>query len=105
MQDIELLGKRIKEVRKSRGLTQDALSEKIGIDSKHLSRIECGKNRPSIELLYKISAVLNIEPYRIFQNEHLQGKHELIKEITGALSNSPEEKVRLFYKILFDILT
>ncbi len=105
MQDIELLGKRIKEVRKSRGLTQDALSEKIGIDSKHLSRIECGKNRPSIELLYKISAVLNIEPYRIFQNEHLQEKDELIKEITGALSNSPEEKVRLFYKILFDILT
>ena len=105
MSYVNLLGKRIKEVRKSKGLTQDALSEKIGIDSKHLSRIECGKNRPSIELLYKISAVLNIEPYLIFQNKHLQEKDELIKEITFALSDSPEEKVRLFYKILFDIIS
>ena len=35
----KLLGKRIKELRKNKGITQEALSEKAGIDSKHLSRI------------------------------------------------------------------
>lgn len=42
----KLLGKRIKELRKNKGITQEALSEKAGIDSKHLSRIECGVNFP-----------------------------------------------------------
>ncbi len=40
-----LLGKKIKEIKKKRGLTQDFLAEKVGIDAKHLSRIECGKTR------------------------------------------------------------
>ena len=30
----KLLGKRIKELRKNKGITQEALSEKAGIDSK-----------------------------------------------------------------------
>ena len=31
----QLLGQRIKELRKLRGLSQDELSEKVGIDPKH----------------------------------------------------------------------
>lgn len=39
----KLLGKRIKELRKNKGITQEAVVRKMqGIDSKHLSRIECG---------------------------------------------------------------
>ena len=70
MEDIKLLGKRIGELRKTKGFTQDALSELVGIDPKHLSRIECGKNRPSLELLYKISSVLKVDLALFFQNNH-----------------------------------
>lgn len=38
-----LLGKRIREYRLKHGLTQFQLAEKLGIDDKHLSRIELGK--------------------------------------------------------------
>lgn len=41
-----LLGKRIKEIRKKRGLTQEKLAELAGIETPSLSNIENGKNYP-----------------------------------------------------------
>ena len=96
------LGKRIKELRKSKGFTQERLSEIVGVDPKHLSRIECGKNVPSIDLITRISSVLGIELQMFFQTSHLKSKDSLIKEIHKILDNETEEKVRLYYKILMD---
>lgn len=38
----KLLGARIKELRTGRGLSQEELAEMVGVDPKHLSRIETG---------------------------------------------------------------
>ena len=46
----ELLGRRIKELREKRGYTQQQLAEKIGIDQRNLSKIECGITFPSKSL-------------------------------------------------------
>ncbi len=47
----ELLGSRIKEIRKLKRLSQEQLSERVGIDPKHLSRIEVGRGFPSLDTL------------------------------------------------------
>lgn len=101
----QLLGKRIKELRKLKGLTQESLSEKAGIDSKHLSRIECGVNFPSLDLLTKIADILSIEPYVLFQTMHSKTKDELIADINKILETAKEQDVRKFYKILIDIVS
>lgn len=98
-----LLGQKIKEIRKKRGLTQDFLAEKVGIDSKHLSRIECGKNSLSLNLLYKICDVLNIEPCALFDNIALKNKKEIIEDINKILAKSSEEQIRNFYRILINL--
>ena len=49
--DIKKSGKRIKELRKAKGLTQDKLSEKIGISCQGLKMIECGINGARIDYL------------------------------------------------------
>lgn len=98
-----LLGKRIKELRKSKKYTQDKFAELIGIDAKHLSRIECAKTQPSLNLLKKISSVLEIEIIELFKAEHFKTKDDLIKEINSILNNSNIEKVQLIYKILKSI--
>lgn len=41
------LGKRIKEVRKSKGLTQEQFSGKIGLSRNYVARIEIGERLPS----------------------------------------------------------
>ncbi len=62
----EKLGLRIKEFRKARGLSQEQLAELIGIDQKHVSRLEVGKSYPTIDRLEKIAAALDVPMGRFF---------------------------------------
>lgn len=100
----KLLGSRIKELRKKKGYTQDRLSEIVGIDSKHLSRIECGSNFPSLELLNNISNTLEIEPNILFSTSHLKDKKTLINEINLILEKENLETIRSFYKVLTSLV-
>ena len=52
------LGKRIKLLRKSMGLTQEQLAEKAEMDYKYLSKIENGKHLPTYNTLIRLSAIL-----------------------------------------------
>ena len=47
----ELLGARIREVRKGAKLSQEQLAEKVDVDPRYISRIELGKCFPSLETL------------------------------------------------------
>ncbi len=53
-------GKKLKELRKSKGYTQQALAEKAEIDEKHLSRVENGKYFPSYATLSKLLNALGV---------------------------------------------
>lgn len=53
------LGKKIKELRKLKGFTQEKLAELANIDAKHLSKIENGVHTPSYNTLKKLSDILN----------------------------------------------
>ena len=99
----ELLGLRIKEFREKQKMTQDKLSEMVGIDPKHLSRIENGRNYPSFETLEKILDSLEITFEDIFQNEHFKDKNDLIKNINTKLLNLNEEKLRFIFKMIKEI--
>ena len=47
-------GKRIQQIRKSKHMTQEKLSELVGIDTPNLSNIERGKKFVTAETLEKI---------------------------------------------------
>lgn len=96
----KLLGERIKELRKSRKLSQDKLSEQIGIDPKHLSRIEVGSSYPSLSTLEKIAIALNVEIKEFFAFEHLSGRKESINNAVKLLKDADEERVKLISKVI-----
>ena len=54
----ETIGKRISNARKALGFTQAELSEMIGISKKYLSRIECGKQLPSVVIVARMCEAL-----------------------------------------------
>lgn len=65
MEKLELLkkvGKRIQDVRVSKGLTQVDLAGKIegDIDTSNVSRIESGRTNPTIHTLYRIAIALEV---------------------------------------------
>jgi transcriptional regulator with XRE-family HTH domain len=51
----------VRRIRKARGLTQDQLSEKSGVDPASLSLIENGRRTPGIEVLQKLADGLGVE--------------------------------------------
>ena len=57
---MEIIGLKIKELRKDRKLTQIEFSSKIGIDNSQLSKIEQGKLMPTLSQLLEISSIFKV---------------------------------------------
>lgn len=58
--DLVALGKRIRSLRKSKNLSQEALAHDAEVDSSYISRIERGENNPTYLILCAIAKALNI---------------------------------------------
>ena len=97
----ELIGMRIKSLRKAKGMSQEQLSEKIGISPKYLSSIERGKENPTLDIFMKLGAALNVELSEIF-NFSVEGKSmkDLKTFIANLMRGSDEEKLKLTAKII-----
>ncbi len=61
------MGLNISYYRKLRGFSQEKLAEKIDISRTHMSRIETADCAVSLDVLFKIASVLQIEPYKFLQ--------------------------------------
>lgn len=92
MNNKKLLGKRIKELRKEAGLTQEKLAELIEIETTSLSGIESGRHFPSLSTVEKIAKSLNVEMKALFDFGHLlpteQMKANIIKNIDKLSDNN-----------------
>ena len=55
------IGKRIRRVRKKRGLTQEEAAEKAKIHVSTLGRIERGESNPPIQTISKIAYALGVK--------------------------------------------
>lgn len=61
------LSKRLVSIRKSRGFTQEKLSEIAELDRVALANIETGRRRPTVTTLYKISDALGVSMQDLFK--------------------------------------
>ncbi len=59
-------GKRIADVRRKKGITQEKLAFAVGVSPTYIGFIENGKRNPTIMNIYKISKVLNISLKELF---------------------------------------
>ena len=56
-----IVGKVIAQYRQAKGITQEVLSGLADIGRTHLSAIERGERKPTLETLYKISQALEVD--------------------------------------------
>ena len=59
--EVAAIGCRLRELRKERGLTQADLARQIGIQQSDLSRMEKGEYRVSLDNLFKILGVFDLD--------------------------------------------
>jgi transcriptional regulator with XRE-family HTH domain len=53
---------RLKKLRESRGLTQEALAKRAGISRAYLARMEMGLHDPHLSRLRKLAKALKVKP-------------------------------------------
>lgn len=58
--DYIALGQRISDFRNKHNFSQEELAFRSGVGNKHISNIELGKGKPSLESLVQIANVLNV---------------------------------------------
>lgn len=54
-------GKRVREVRKSKGISQEKLAEMAGIDRSYMGNIERGEKNITLKKIYEICDALKID--------------------------------------------
>ena len=58
--DLLTVGRRIRHIRRERGVTLDSLGQFVGCTASHLSNIENGRREPKLSLLQSIADVLDV---------------------------------------------
>lgn len=97
------LGKRIKELRLSKGLKQSKVADLLDMERSNFTRIENGKQAPSDKNLEKIAAILGVSLKDLFDFEHLKSKDELFNSITELLNDFTEKELQYCYKMLLNL--
>lgn len=96
----KLLGKRIKELRKSKNLTQEKLAELVGFEPNHITKIEAGIHFPQPEKLDLIANVFDISLSELFNFEHKFPEEILKSRISEWLCRASSSEIEFVYKII-----
>lgn len=89
----------IKNSRKNAGLKQSQLAELAGISEKHLSKIETGKNYPSLDNFLKIIEVLNISLNELGINIKDKDSKEK-EELTKIINTSSQKQLKAYLDMI-----
>lgn len=76
----ESLGQRIARLRKSKGLTQEELGDKVGISSQAVSKWETDASVPDIMLLVKIANIFDITVDELLGNERIRETPKVVPQ-------------------------
>lgn len=68
IRQVQLVGPKIRQLRKERKLTQTELASRISIQQSDLSRMEKGEYRVSLDTLFKILAEFNVSIGEFFED-------------------------------------
>lgn len=104
MNSLKLFGRRLKELRKQRKLTQEQLAELVDLDPKQICRIENGGCFTTFDTLEKIAKIFNVKISDLFRCDHKKPKDALIKEMNEIFESASDENIELIYKIVMAVV-
>lgn len=98
------LGRRLKELRMKKGLTQEELAEKTGLSVTFVGLVERGINTPSLETCNKIARALGITLDELFYFQKDDKKLDLIKSLLFKIRKGSVEELSLINEVAERIL-
>lgn len=107
MEHLKSLGRKIGEIRRIKGITQEKLAEKADLTVSYISKIETGKKNPTISTINKISLGLDVEIYQLFLFDgiiDLQRDDELtIDEVWKECDKKKRKKLLAIINAMLDL--
>ena len=102
---LAVLGQRIKQLRKSRGLSQEDLAEKASISAKYLSDLERGKRNPTFSTAEKIAEGLGVDLARLITGRDAEDDDEaaVFDAVSGIVDQKDPEKLRRLRTFLEEV--
>jgi transcriptional regulator with XRE-family HTH domain len=107
---LKLVGKRIRNLRKAKGLTQEALAEKASVHYSYISGIENADRNISLETLEKIIVALEVAPVEVFQFHELSfdkdeaNRRDIVHAIHSQLAERNEAELLAVLRVLKEML-
>lgn len=94
-----VFGRRLRTLRKSRGLTQEQLGRLAKIDYKHIGGIERGEHAPSFDAIEKLVKVLQVEYQQLFgPDATVSGRIEdNLDHLLGEIDGLGKAELRQFF--------
>ena len=99
----KIFGKILREFRIKSGLTQEQLSEKLGISLKYISRIENGNNGIKTQTLINYMNILGITPNTLYL-EFLTNQEIKQNILLSEKINSLSDEKKKFVSSIIDLL-
>ena len=97
--DFAFIGKRIREVRSNKHLTQEYLADATGVNVSHISNIELNKVKVRLSLLVQICNALDVSMDYLLENEYHKPTSALENELLITIRDLPKEKQETLLKI------
>lgn len=101
-----LVGRRIREERKARRLTQGQLASAAAIDTSHLSRIENNRTQIGLNTLERIADALGLPVAELFRGipPRKPADYGLDRAVSSILKDAPPRKRGMILRVLKSIV-
>lgn len=103
--DYSAIGHRIKQVRKSRRLTQEHLAEALGVSVGYISQIERGVTKISLDTLAAVATRLDCELSELATGVSVSHAHYLegeLAQLVGGMDGQQKKLLLGIAKLLLD---
>ena len=98
--DGKAVGRRIKEAREKRHLTQEELAARIDISPTHVSVIERGTKIPRLDTFVAIANALEVSGYALLLDVVDHAAESQASDLSAALEGLPWEEKRRILKVV-----
>ena len=98
--DYKLIGERIKKERKSKGMTQDVLSERLGVSIGYVSQVERGITKISLDLLGAISTILDCDIAKLITESATNSGEYMETELLNEIRKLNGKKKKYILEII-----
>ena len=98
--DYYKIGQQIRKLRKAHGFSQEELAEKVDISVTHMSHIETGNTKLSLQVFADLAEALQISVDSLLYDANENSKQQTYQEITDILDQSTPAQAQALKEII-----